>query len=147
MIGFESLALKHPLELVCFIDIAFEAQPGEHTGLALRGLAATLQEDNRSNARPMSISSKIDLMDFAVRRQRRVVRSTSSAELYGLVDTTETMLLFQITLHQIYCGTQQSPEDMIDLLEHGGLYPRSDIAVDARALHDPVAAIDVCEPQ
>lgn len=36
---------------------------------------------------------------------------------------------------------------MIDQLEHGGLYPRLDLAVDARAVYDAVAAADACDPQ
>ena len=36
---------------------------------------------------------------------------------------------------------------MIDLLEHGGLYPSLDVAVDAKAVFDAVAATDACDPQ
>ena len=63
------------------------------------------------------------MVDFMVRRQRRVVRSTFSSELNGLVDSVEQSFLLQIALHQIYCGTPRSPEEMIDLLEYGGLHP------------------------
>ena len=90
---------------------------------------------------------KADLVYFTVRRQRRVVRSTFGAELNWLVDSIEQMLSLQIALHHIYCGTGQSPEDMIDLLENGWLYPKLDIAVDARAVYDAVASADAREPQ
>ena len=73
--------------------------------------------------------------------------SIFSAELNGLVYGVEPLLLLQITLHQIYCGTPQSPEVMTDLLEDGGLHPKLDIAVDARAVFDAVAATDACESQ
>ena len=95
----------------------------------------------------MSANKKGNLFDFTVRRQRRVVRSTFSAELNGLVDTIESMLLLQATLHQIYCGTDQTPQQLIDLLENGGLYPPVDLCVDARAVFDAIAASDVCDPQ
>ena len=36
---------------------------------------------------------------------------------------------------------------MIDLLEHGGLYPRLDLAVDARAVYDVVATAGACDPE
>ena len=75
------------------------------------------------------------------------MRSTSGAELNGPVDRIEQLLSLQTTLHQAYCGTHPSPEEMIDLLEHGGLYPSSDVAVDARAVFDAVAAADACDPQ
>ena len=49
-------------------------------------------------------------------------------------------------MHLIYCGALQTPEEIIDLLEHGGLYPRLDLAVDAHAVYDIVAATDACDP-
>ena len=119
--GLKSVRLRHPLKLVGFIDAAFKAQPDEPTGLALRGLAATLQEDAKDNDQPHSAGGLANFVDFTVRRQRRVLRSTFSAELNGLVDSVEQLLLLQLTLHHIYCGTHQSPEEMIDLFEHGGL--------------------------
>ena len=121
--GFKSVHLRHPLKLVGFTDAGFKAQPDEPTCIALRGLAATLQEDAATNDQPHSVGGLANLVDFTVRRQRRVVRSTFSAELNWLVDSVEHLFLLQLTLHQIYCGAHQSPEDMIDLLEHGGLYP------------------------
>ena len=87
------------------------------------------------------------MVDFTVRRQHRAVRSTFGAELTGLVDSVEQSFLLQITVHQIYCGTHQSPEEMIDLLEHCGLYQQFDVAVDARAVFNAVAATDACDPQ
>ena len=143
--GLKSVILQHPLKLVGFIDAAFKAQPEEPTGLALRGLAARLQEDSNNNDQPQPVNGKANLVDFTVRRQRRVVRSTFSAELNGLVDSVEQMLLLQIMLHEVYCGTQQSPEDMIDMLECGGLYPKLDFAIDARAVYDEISATDVGE--
>ena len=87
------------------------------------------------------------MFDFTVSRQRRVARSTFNAELNGLVDGVEQLFLLQIILHQIYRGTHQSPEEMIDLFENGGLHPRLDVAADAHAACDAVAAADVCAPQ
>ena len=36
---------------------------------------------------------------------------------------------------------------MVDLLERGGLHPQLDVAVDARAVFDAVAATDSCDPR
>ena len=47
--GLKIVALKRPLKLVGFTDVAFKVQPGEPTGLALRGLAAIHQEDTQGN--------------------------------------------------------------------------------------------------
>ena len=87
------------------------------------------------------------MVDFTIKRRRRAVPSTFGAELNGLVDDVEQLFLLQIILHQIYSGTHQSPEEMIDLLEHGGLHLHSDIALDARAVCDALAAADECDPQ
>ena len=51
----------------------------------------------------------------------------------------------QTILHQLYRGTHQSPEEMLDLLERGGLHPSLDVAVDATAVFDAVAATDACD--
>ena len=144
--GLKSVTLQRPLKLVAFIDAAFKAQPEEATGLALRGLAATLCEDPGEGKQLHGDNKKANLVDFIVRRQRRVVRFTFSAELNGLVDSIEQMLLLQCTLHQIYCGTTQSPERMIDLLESGKMYLLLNICVDAKAVYDAIAASDACEP-
>lgn len=99
--GLKRVTLNHQFQLVAFTDVAFKAKPEEPTGLALRGLAAALCEDN-CDVEPMSQSSKVIFVDFIVRRQRRAVWSTFSAELNGLVDVIEQMLPLQCALHHIY---------------------------------------------
>ena len=143
--GLNSICISHPMKLTAFTDAAFKAQPGDPTGLAFRGLAAVLQSDTGGD-KPHGGDGRANLIDFTVRRQRRVVRSTFSAELNGLVDSVEQMILLQCTLHQIYCGTNLTPEDMICALEHGALYPPLDVCVDARAVYDAIAATDACDP-
>ena len=75
-----------------------------------------------------------------------MVRSAFSAELNGLVDSTEQMVLLQCTLHQIYQAIAQSPERMIDMLEIGQLHRPLELCVDARAGYDAIGASDVCGP-
>ena len=104
----KSITLKHPLNLVGFIDAASTAQPEEPTGLVLRGLAAILQEDDHKDEL-MSASGNADLVEFTVRRHRRVAPSIFIAELYGLADSIEQLMSSQVALHQIYRGTAQSP--------------------------------------
>ena len=96
--------------------------------------------------KPHAEDGVANLLDFTVRRQRGVVRSTFSAELNGLIDSIEAMLLLQCTLHQVFCGTDQSAQDMVDLLEHGQLYPPVDLCVDAKAVFDAISASDICDP-
>ena len=144
--GLNSVDFKHPLELVAFIDAAFETQLEEPIGLARRGLAAILCEDRRCDVKPNSSNGEANPIDSTVRRQRRVVRSTFGADLNGLVDSIEQMVSLQRALHHIYCGAGRSPQRMIDLLESGNMYPPLDLCAGARAAYDAIAATDVCEP-
>ena len=102
----KSFALQRPFKFVAFTDAAFKAQPQESIGLALRGFAAVLGEDRGSDT-PNGNGGLVNLVDFTVRRQRRLARSTFSAALNGLVDRVEQMLLMQCAMHRIYCGTTQ----------------------------------------
>ena len=65
----------------------------------------------------------------------------------GLVGSMESLLLIQATLHNIHFGTDQTPEELVDMMETGRLYPPIDFAVDARAVYDAIAASDVCDPR
>ena len=138
-------AMKRPLMLIAFTNAAFKAQPLEATGLAPRGLAATLCEDKEARKQLHADNLQIDLIDFIKRRQKRVVRSTFNAEFASIVVNVEHILLLQRTLHQTYCGAAQSTERMIHPLETGLLYPQLDICVYAEAEYDVIAAPDVCE--
>ena len=143
--GLKSVTLKHPLKLVAFTDVPCKAQPGEPTGLALRGLAATFREDGGGGAKPHGDNGEVDFVDFIARRQRRIVRSTFSAEFNGFVNSVEQMLPLQCTWHHVYSGTAQRPERIADLFEGGLLYPPLDQCVDARAVYDAISATDACE--
>ena len=114
--------------------------------MVLRGRVAISHEGSLKNDQPHGTSGLDKLVDFTVRRRRRVVRSTFGAELNGLVDSVEQVLLLQVALHEIHCGTHQTPEEMIDLFERGGLHPHLDFAVDVRAVYDVVAAAEACDP-
>ena len=128
-----------------FYDSAFKAQVEDSTGLALRGLAAILATDDHAE-KPQAKDGRGNLIDYHVRRQRRVVRSTFSAELNGLIDSIGSMLLLQTNLHQIYCGTKETPQQLIDLMECGALYPPIDMCIDAKAVFDAISAADVTDP-
>ena len=143
------------VRLLGFSDSAFKAQEGESAGLALRGLATMLTDDPFPNqdfkegdpAVRTGVTIDGRLLDWLVRRLRRVVRSTFSAELNAFLDSLETLLLLQMTLHQVYCGTDESVEELLIRLEQGSLYPPIDAVLDARSVTDAVAASDCTTPQ
>ena len=86
------------------------------------------------------------MIEFICGRQRRVVRSTYSAELNGLIDSIEKAILVQILFHQIWCARDQPVADMATLQEEGKLQPPIKGVVDAKAVFDSIRASDVCEP-
>ena len=140
--------------LLGFTDAAFKAQEGESTGLALRGLAILLTEDPikmgpRTGMRATTANQeeKVHLLDWLVRRLKRVVRSTFAAELNALIDTIETLLLLQLAMHQVLKGTYDTEQSLLDKMEHGQLHPPIDLMVDAKSVTDAVSAQDVCTPQ
>ena len=87
---------------------AFNAAVEDSSGLALRGLATVLFEDNCAD-RPQSKNGKVNLVDFIVRKQRRVVRRIFSAELNGFVGSIEVLFALHVVSHHLYCGTAGSP--------------------------------------
>ena len=134
--------IPEPHKLVGFSDSAFKAQEGESSGLALRGLAVVLCQD-----KPGALAScPVHLLDFIVRRLKRVVRSTFAAELNALIDAVETLILDQMVLHQVRCGTEETAEMLLHRLDHGKLYPPIEALVDARSVYDALVAADVCTP-
>ena len=113
------------LKLVVFSDAAFKTQPEESSGLALRG--CTIWLTSTTGGGLTAADGGGQLLEWICRRQRRVVRSTFSAALNGVIDSLESAILVQIGLHQIYHGTEIAATDLADLMEKGGLRPKLDL--------------------
>jgi hypothetical protein len=148
-IGVMYRRLDGDIRLLGFSDSAFKAQEDEGSGLAIRGLAVLLAADVRPGE-PILCTNKtynVHLLEWLVRRLRRVVRSTFAAELNALTDSIESLILIQLALHQIFCGTHESADQLLLKLEHGALYPPIDLFVDAKSVSDALAAADCCTPQ
>ena len=94
----KSITLQYPTELVASINAAFKAPPEESIGLAFRGWVVVLCEDPGGD-KPHGNNNKINSIDFTFGKRKRVVRSTCSAELDGLVDRVEQMLYLQRILY------------------------------------------------
>ena len=139
------------VRILGFTDSAFKAQEDENTALALRGLAALIASDDKREQQKgvieIGTDHDIHLMEWIVRRLKRVVRSTFAAELNALIDTIESLLLLQLILHQCYCGTDEDAEQLIIKLEAGKLYPPIDVFVDAKSVSDAISANELCTPQ
>ena len=130
--------------LLTFSDAAFKALVEESSGLALRGCCILLA-DVTGNLFG-STEGRCHMLEFICRRQRRVVRSTFSAELNGLIDSVETAILIQIMMYELWHGCGQDFSKLANMQEDGQLEPYIMLATDARAVFDAIAATDVCEP-
>ena len=131
-------------KLLTFSDAAFKALVEESSGLALRGCVILL-----ADTAPNTFGSKegrCHMLEFICRRQRRVVRSTFSAELNGLIDSVETAILIQIMLFELWFGCGQDSSKLANMQEDGTLTPEIWLSTDARAVYDAIAATDACEP-
>jgi len=148
-IGVMYRRIDGPVRLIGFTDSAFKAQENEGSGLALRGLAIVMTADITTGqpATSAGTSFQVHLLEWLVRRLRRVVRSTFAAELNALIDSIETLILLQLVFHQVYCGTRETVDQLLTKLEHGGLYPPIDLMVDAKSVSDAIAASEICTPQ
>ena len=133
-----------PYRLVGFSDAAFRAQDEESSGLALRGLAVVLTTD--SDVAPTSPTESVNLLDYLVRRIRRVVRSTFSAELNALLDAIESLMLLQLAWHEVLHGTRESIDSLMAAMEAGSLEPPIELVGDARSVFDSIKTPDVCDP-
>ena len=115
--GIQYRKAAKPVRLVACSDAAFKAQVGESSALACRGLAVVLCTDQATE--PTSPNDSVNLVEFLVRRQKRVVRSTFGGELNALLDAAENVLLMQLALHEIFHGTDETQEVLMDRLECG----------------------------
>ena len=96
----------------------------------------------RSDESPAGPDGKCHLLEFVSERQRRVIRSTYSGELNGLIDAIELLLLIQMACHQCSTPGDTTALDMAHMLEDGSLEPPAEAVTDARSVFDSIAATD-----
>ena len=99
-----------------------------------------------SEETPVSPDGKAHLLDFLCNRQKRVVRSTFSAETNGIVDSGDRVTLIQMAFYQIWYGCDESAETVVWKLEGGALGPGIDCVCDSKSVFDVVRASDVGDP-
>ncbi len=96
---------------------------------------------------PVSPDGRAHLLDWACTKQKRVMRSTFSAELNGIVDSGDRVTLIQLALYELwYCG-EESAWTLVQRLEGGTLRPGVDCVCDAKSVFDAINASDVNDPQ
>ena len=96
---------------MCWSDSAFKAIPEEGSGLAIRGSCIVLQDSEDLNC------DGCHLIEYLSKRQKRVTRSTFSAELNGLLDNLEQTILIQIAVHEVTHGRERNIDQLKDKLQ------------------------------
>eukprot|EP00971_Amphidinium_carterae_P227040 4503531-Amphidinium_carterae.2 len=140
--------LKGAVRLVLFSDAAFRTQPEDSSGLAVKGSALVLIPETVNPQE--GLQTQCHLLDFLSTQQRRVVRSTFSAELNGLLDATERGYGIQMTLSELLMkrekvegrGQSTQAKTLQALWESGSLKPELWACIDAKSVYDALMAPD-----
>ena len=145
-----------PCRLLGYYDSALRAREEESSGLALRGLAVLSMNDKSGGKQHSSTDNAsigvpraddAHLVEFIVRRTRRVVIPKCAAELNALLDVVETLILISSMHYEVLYGTQEDAISLMIILEDGKMLPPIDVEIDARSVHGAISAHDTANPQ
>ena len=64
----------------------------------------------------------------------------------ALIDAVENVILLQLALHQVVCGTGDSTEELLHRLEMGQLQPPIDMVIDCNGVWSNIATKDLDIP-
>jgi len=131
--------IEGPVKLIGISDSAFRKE--DKTGLAMRGCIIALAADDINTP-----GGPIAILDFAARRQRRVCRSTFSAELNAIVDAAETGRVIQYAVAELMLPQPVTHQQLRALEESGDLRPPLDLATDCKSVYTATAAADAQIP-
>ena len=134
--------LQSPVKVLAISDSAFRKE--DRTGLAMRGAIVCVAE--QCLAMPLTPSGRIHPIEFFSRKQRRICRSTYSAELHGLIDAIETARLVAYAYTEILTAESISPSAMVTKDESGLLVFDIEAAIDARSIFDSLVPADTRAP-
>ena len=130
--------LKGNLRIVCISDSAFKKE--DHEGLAMRGaLICIVEDDNKS---PGGI---LHIIEHYSRKQKRVVRSTFSAEINALVDAIEHGKLVMFAMTELCLGAL-TPKKLFDIEELGQWPMPLEAVVDAYSVYSTCVKLESKNP-
>ena len=136
--SFESQTYTH---LRMYSDAAFKKE--EETGHCMRG-AVYLRCPGNSVA-DFTKSKPCHIIEFVARQQRRVVRSTFTAELLGACDTLDKGTILAQMLHEC-CAGQMSAISAKQLTERGGYAVPYILYIDALSVYASITATFIKTP-
>ena len=127
--------LRGSLKLVCISDAAFRRENA--AGLSMRGAIIAVAEEGHG--------TKMHIIEYYSRKQRRVCRSTFSAELNGGADAYETARLISITWSAIYSPGKSAAQLSIDE-GAGQLLIKIDLYIDCFSIFESLSQEQVRVP-
>ena len=134
--------LQSPVKTLAISDSAFRKE--DRSGLAMRGAIIAVCEQRI--VVPLSPGGRFHPIEFYSRKQRRICRSTYSAELHGLVDAVETARLVTYAFTEILSAKPLSPSEMVVMDEQGWLCYDIEAVIDARSIFDSLVPADTKTP-
>ena len=114
-----------PLRIIVISDAAFRKETA--AGLSMRGAVIAIAEAKEKDGRVTKFDGVLHMVEYYARKQRRVVRSTFSAELNAACDAFEIGRLVALTLSSIYGPGQTSA--MLRKAEDEGRLPYSIVLI------------------
>ena len=130
--------LRSPLRVVVISDAAFRKE--DNKGLAMRGALICLGEIFEDHP-----GGLVHLLEFYARKQRRVTRSTYSAELNAASDAFEFGKLVAMTLAEAV-WPYDSIRELLVLEEKGAFPVPVELVIDARSVYDSLVASEIKTP-
>ena len=130
--------LSTPTRIVGISDSAFRKEDAK--GLAMRGAVIALVE--RFDEHP---GGACHILDFYARKQRRVTRSTYSAELNAASDAYEFSKLIALTVAEVI-KPYPSISSLMCLEETGSFPACVELVLDARSVYDSLVAAELKAP-
>lgn len=128
----------NPARVITISDSAFRKE--SLTGLAIRGAITGIGE-----CRDESPGGVLHVIDWYSRKQRRVTRSTYSAELNGLSDAVDFGKLICITLSEVLFDIPHA-STLIAMEECGNFAVQLEAVVDAKSVYDSLASVELKPP-
>jgi len=132
------MQIRLPARLIAISDSAFRAE--EPDGLAMRGAVYAIGEKHEHHP-----GGRLQILEFAARKQKRVTRSTFSAELNGLGDTTEFATLLVYALSEIMLGGPDITS-IRTRADNGTLPIDLETVIDARGVYTALRVLDTKIP-
>jgi hypothetical protein len=118
-------------------DSAFRKE--DASGLAMKGSVVGLAEKHAQGP-----GGRIHMIEWSSRKQRRVTRSTFSAELHSAVDGIETAKVILQAILEIMSPTPMTPAQVVKALDNSTeRLINIELCTDCRSLYDTLSSEDV----